>query len=79
MAKVRVRALVRGFDGQCRRSPGEEFDFDVDHNGMSKWFELVDSGKSPITESQEKDTDNSDKPKSGKKSGGKKSADDLLA
>jgi hypothetical protein len=39
MAKVRVRALERGFDGVSLREPGEEFEFD---GKPAAWFEPVD-------------------------------------
>lgn len=43
MAKIRVRALQRGFDGTCRREPGDEFDHDEKRFGKGRWYESVES------------------------------------
>jgi hypothetical protein len=71
MAKVRVRALQRGFDGQSRRAPGDEFDYDIDVHGKGRWFEVIDEPKSI--------TSNHTFKKVSKKTSGKKHSDELLA
>lgn len=75
MAKVRVRALMRGYDGERRREPGEEFDFDVELKGEGKWFELVNE---PLRNVVSEDVEIADKPVK-KRKYKRSSADDLLA
>lgn len=72
MAKVRVRALKKGYDGQVRREPGDEFNFDVDVNGHGTWFEIVEDGPAPVREKVERAA-----PKKKRRSA--KRDDDLLA
>lgn len=62
MAKVRVRALERGFDGVSLREPGEEFEFD---GKPAAWFEPVDKkaaakGKKTAAEKEPEEGDDKD-------------------
>lgn len=75
MAKVRVRALQRGYDGNVRREPGDEFDFDIEKHGQGRWFELVNEVPVAESKSRSSTTKKSSKKKSRKR---RTSDDDLL-
>ena len=79
MATVRVRALQRGYDGNVRREPGDEFDYDIELLGQGKWFEVINE---PLQESHEdpRPAKKTSKKRSKKVSRKRRSsADDLLA
>ncbi len=77
MAKVRVRALQRGFDGNVRREPGDEFDYDIELQGQGKWFEVVNEPLQEGHAGQSATKKKASKKKASKKRSG--SVDDLLA
>lgn len=77
MAKVRVRALQRGFDGQVRREPGDEFDYDIERQGQGRWFEVVNEPTQQARTAKKTVTKKRAKKKASKKR--RASDDDLLA
>lgn len=78
MAKVRVRALQRGFDGQVRREPGDEFDYDIDLSGQGAWFERITEAE-VLEHRPDQPVAAKKRSKKTSKKRSRKSADDLLA
>lgn len=80
MAKVRVAALAKGWDGTVRRNPGDEFYIDEAIQGKGKWYEYLDDNPRTVEHSDDVLLDDDDdKPKKGSKKKRSKKDDDRLA